>query len=70
MYNVHYHKYADDIQLYISYNPYDPDDTASAISVLQQCKNEVKFLDVSKYLQLNEEKNELLNLMSSRHFSI
>ena len=36
-YDVHYHKYADDIQIYTDYDPSDVTDTHNAIQRIQNC---------------------------------
>ena len=58
------HRYADNIQLYVGYNPSDPQSRYDALGGIQAC-----ILDISRWmsgnqLKLNHEKTELLNVMT------
>ena len=55
-YNIQYHCYADDTQFYI---PATPDNTSS-ISNLLSCSEEIKTWMATNYLQLNENKTEVI----------
>ena len=66
-YPLSYHKYADDIQLYISYDPAKPDDVTSARNILQNCIYEIKEWMSQNYLKLNDSKTDLINIMSPYH---
>jgi hypothetical protein len=61
---VEYHKYADDVQLYISY---DPDNTRRAANIMCNCIIDIKNWMIENYLQLNDDKTELINIMSPYH---
>ena len=63
-YPLSYHKYADDIQLYVSYNPKNPDSVTSAVNILQNCIHDIKEWMSQNYLKLNESKTDLINIMS------
>uniref|UniRef100_A0A3B3D471 Reverse transcriptase domain-containing protein n=1 Tax=Oryzias melastigma TaxID=30732 RepID=A0A3B3D471_ORYME len=54
--NISFHSYADDTQLYISMSP---DDTRP-VEVLFNCILDVKLWMANNFLQLNQEKNEIL----------
>lgn len=57
-YNIHYHLYADDTQLYIPVSPHDP----SSIASLHKCLADVRRWMSENFLQLNENKTEVLVL--------
>ena len=55
---VNYHVYADDTQLYVSFDPSDPLELENALTVLQNCIKDIKiWMNVNK-LKLNESKTE------------
>ena len=62
--NVKFHIYADDIQMYYSFDPKSVDSLHNAISVLEKCISEVSQWMVMNKLQLNEGKTEALLLVS------
>ena len=66
---VHYHKYADGIQLYASYNPAVPGDQAETVMRLTDCSMEVKRWMTLRMLKLNDDKTEMIvlhqNIISS-----
>ena len=59
-----YHKYADDIQIYLFYRPHVPGDLVGAIYRLQACFRELKQLLTTLKLKLNDCKTEFIVLMS------
>ena len=64
--NVKFHIYADDIQMYHSFNPKSVDSLHNAISVLEKCISEVSQWMIMNKLQLNEGKTEVLLLVSPK----
>ena len=64
--NVKFHIYADDIQMYYSFDPKSVDSLHNAISVLEKCISEVSQWMVMNKLQLNEGKTEALLLVSPK----
>ena len=61
---IKYHKYADDIQIYLFHRPHVPGDLVYAIYRLQACFRELKQLLTTLKLKLNDCKTEFLVLMS------
>ena len=61
---VNYHVYADDTQLYVSFDPSDPLELENGLTVLQNCIKDIRiWMSVNK-LKLNESKlNSLLLLL-------
>ena len=53
---IKYHKYADDIQLYASYNPAKPGDQVETVRRLTDCIGEVRRCMAVRMLKLNDEK--------------
>ena len=53
---IKYHKYADDIQLYASYNPAKPGDQVETARRLTYCIGEVRRWMAVRMLKLNDEK--------------
>ena len=66
---VHYHKYADDIQLYAYYNPAVPGDQVETVRQLRDCIREVRRWMTLRMLKLNDDKTEMIilyqNIISS-----
>ena len=59
-YNLKYHIYADDAQVYNEFNPRNPGDSAVSLFKLESCKSEIiEWMNVNK-LKLNEHKTEFL----------
>ena len=63
--NIQYHFYADDTQLYISF---DVEDTKSAISTMEACIKDVRLWMAKNFLRLNDSKTEIL-LIGSNHIA-
>ena len=57
-YSLDYHIYADDIQLYTTFNPADPDSINASLSLLSSCIIEIQNWMTKNYLKLNQEKTE------------
>ena len=55
---IKYHKYADDIQIYLFYRPHVPGDLVCAIYRIQACFKELKQLLTKRKLKLNDCKTE------------
>ena len=49
----------------VPYNPADPEDCS--VNSMQKCVQDIKSWMISNYLQLNDEKTEVVNLMSPYH---
>jgi hypothetical protein len=65
---VNVHLYADDTQLYFSFDPKDANSLNEAITVMEQCIARLKGWMKENKLQLNDEKTEVL-FISSTHNS-
>ena len=57
---ISYHFYADDLQLYFSFNPNSFDDFSLNFNILHECLSAIKNWLVNNFLQLNEAKTEVL----------
>ena len=68
-YNISYHKFADDLQLYVFYRPDVPGDLVCALYRLKACIAEIQKWMTSHKLKLNDDKTEFLVLLSSHQFS-
>jgi hypothetical protein len=55
-----YYCYADDTQLYAAFHPRDEEDISTTQARIQACVKEISAWMTSNYLQLNEEKTEVL----------
>ena len=63
---LRYHLYADDMQIYCSFDPRNPDSLNEARSKLEKCVCELSQWLASNMLKLNEDKTEILVVSSSR----
>ena len=63
-YGLSYHIYADDIQLYISFDPRDSSSITDALARLAACINEIKVWMTRNMLCLNDEKTEFFIAVS------
>ena len=62
--NVHYHKFADDLQIYVSYDPATEGDADSVQLILKSCIEEVQQWMLINKLKLNAEKTEYITFLS------
>jgi hypothetical protein len=69
-YNLQYHLYADDAQLYIEFDPKIPGDASVALFKLQECIKDLKIWMTLNKLQLNEQKTEFFVTASSYNLRI
>ena len=67
---VHYHRFADDIQLYVSYNPAESEELNDAKRQLIQCIDEIRAWMLLHQLKLNEDKTEFMVLQSSHNLRV
>ena len=67
---VHYHKYADDIQLYASYNPAVLGDQAETVRQLTDCIREVGQWMTLRMLKLNDDKTEMITFILKHHLKL
>jgi len=65
--NLEYHFYADDTQLYISFNPKQQPSFHQSLNFMEQCIMEIKSWMNINMLKLNEDKTEVLYI-ASPHF--
>ncbi len=56
--SISYHIYADDIQLYLSFDPNSDEDRLQTLSRLTLCINEISAWMSHNKLKLNDEKSE------------
>ena len=66
---VVYHKYADDTQLYVTYNPTVPGDMQSAVKQLEDCIAKIRGWMINRMLKLNDNKTEMVIYMSQYHLN-
>ena len=64
---ISYHLYADDTQLYLSFNFHDPLSQTACLERMQQCVTEIKTWMVNNKLKLNDDKTEVM-FISSRYY--
>ena len=67
---VHYHRFADDIQLYVSYNPAESEELNYAKLQLIQCIDEIRAWMLLHQLKLNDNKTEFMVLQSSHNLLV
>ena len=65
-FNLSYHSYADDSQLYLSFQPTIPGDRDLAVSNIERCVLEIDHWMLVNRLKLNKAKTELL-VISAKH---
>ena len=65
--NLDYHFYADDTQLYISFNPKEQSSFDLSSATMERCIREIKTWMNANMLKLNEDKTEVL-FIASPHF--
>ena len=66
IFNLSYHFYADDSQLYLSFQPTIPSDRDLAVSNIECCVHEIDHRMLINRLKLNKDKTELL-VISAKH---
>ena len=66
-YDINYHLYADDIQLYVSFDPRTPGALNNALSKLQTCISNIRKWMVANKLKLNDSKTEFFVAAASAH---
>jgi hypothetical protein len=66
-FEISYHIYADDTQLYVSFDPKSEEDTAFAKLRLTNCISEIRSWMLLNKLKLNDSKTELFLVASPRH---
>ena len=66
-YGVSYHFYADDTQLYASFNPRSLKSKAHCIQILKKCISHIKFWTQNNFLKINDNKTEVM-VVSTRYF--
>ena len=59
-YGLQFHSYADDTQVYVSFNPRDPESIKHAVEKVEQCLAHVRLWMAHNFLKLNEEKTEII----------
>ena len=64
---VKHHKYADDIQLYVEYDPAVPGTREEAIRRLEACIKEIHIWISIRMLKLNDNKTEMVIFCSKHH---
>ena len=62
--HVLFHRFADDTQLYVSYNPMMSDELENAKQLIIQCIAEIRAWMLLHQLKLNNEKTEFIVLQS------
>ena len=67
IHGIKYHKYADDIQLYASYNPARLGDQVETARRLTACIGEVRRWMVLHMLKLDDEKTKMMIFTSKHH---
>ena len=67
---VHYHRFADDIHLYVSYNPTESEELNDANRQLIQCIDEIRAWMLLHQLKLNDDKTEFMVLQSSHNLRV
>ena len=66
-YKIGFHIYADDTQLYISFDPKSEEDAAAAKLRMSQCIAEIRAWMLANKLKLNDSKTELFLIASPRY---
>ena len=65
-YNMGFHFYADDTQLYLSFSSLDGDDQVSSVAQIESCVRDIELWMARNKLKLNRDKTELL-VIGSKH---
>ena len=64
-----FHLYADDTQLYLTFDSSRPDETSSALSCMEHCISDIKEWVLQNKLKLNDSKTEFLQFQPCHHNS-
>ena len=64
---IHYHKYADDIQLYVMFDPCVSGSREAAKQQLQDCIDDIRMWMAKHHLKLNDAKTEVIQFQSKHH---
>ena len=67
---VLYHRFADNIQLYVSYNPAASDDLENVKQPLIQCIGKIRAWMLIHYLKLNNDKTKFIVLQSPHNLHV
>ena len=66
---LNYHNYADDVQIYMSFDPNEPGDAACAIFKITSCVEELRVWLMKNMLKLNDSKTEFFIAASSHNMN-
>ena len=66
---IHYHLYADDSQLYMSFKPSKPGSKEMCLHQLEGCISDIKLWMANNMLKLNDEKTEFINFGTCQQLS-
>ena len=69
-YGLQFHSYADDTQVYVSFNPRDPESIKHAVEKVEQCLAHVRLWMAHNFLKLNEEKTEIVVISNHKQLSV
>jgi len=69
-FGVSFHMYAEDVQLYITFDPKDPASITAALDRLARCINVIKIWMNENMLKLNDDKSEFFVAIASHIHSI
>ena len=64
-FDIEFHKYADDNQIYITFNPNALGESESAKKLMEACITEIRSFMTSNYLKLNDDKTEFMLIGSN-----
>ena len=68
-YNMGFHFYADDTQLYLSFNTLNEEDRVCTVAQVESCVRDIDHWMASNRLKLNNDKTELLVISSKYQLS-
>ena len=69
-YGLQFHSYADDTQVYVSFNPRDSESIKHAVENVEQCLAHVRLWMAHNFLKLNEEKTEIVVISNHKQLSV
>ncbi|XP_072041126.1 uncharacterized protein [Amphiura filiformis] len=67
---IDYHQYADDSQLYVAFNPRNPDDIIKTLNKISCCIADIKYCLTANYLKLNDSKTEFFIAASNHNLKL